>query len=120
MFEVLTFEKLMKCGGDCSKCVGMYPIWVWKTERGKKILGSHFLWESDGSNKPYRVESCADMKAKYKPFFEDVVKKNKTSGWHAFLFPSEELANIFHTALDCGYSIHSLYKDMPQLGDFEI
>ena len=120
MFEVLTFEKLMKCGGDCSKCVGMYPIWVWKTERNKKILGSHFLWESDGSNEPYRAESCADMKEKYKPFFDDVVKKDKTGGWHVFLFPTAELANVFHSALDYGLSLSSLYKTMPHLEEFEI
>lgn len=120
MFESLTFEKLMRCGGDCSKCVGMYPIWVWKTEKNKNLYASHFLWESDGSNKPYRVESCADMKAKYKPFFDEVVKNDKTCGWHAFLFPSEDLAKVIHDALDYGLSIFSLYKNLPHLGDFEI
>lgn len=120
MFVPLAFESVMKCSGNCSKCVGMYPIWVYRVEKGKRLYKSHFLWEQDNTNEPYKVLSCADMKDKYKAFFDDNISKYKTSGWHVFLFPSADLAKAFHSALDCGALVESLYKVFPHLDEFEI
>lgn len=119
MYLKMSFESLMKCKEDCSKCVGKCVVWCWRVEKGKRLYQSHFLWE-DKEDKPMVVESCEQMKKTYKPCFDDEFSKLKTSGWRVFLLPSVDLASVLHGALDSGCPHSKLNDVLPGVDDFEI
>lgn len=120
MHECLSFESIMKCCTGCSKCVGKCVVWVYRLEKGSNLYQGHFLWESDKDDSPMVVQSCLQMQKTYKRFFDEKLKKGKSSGWHAFLLPSSEVASVLHSALDYGINCSRLYKILPGLEAFEI
>lgn len=116
---MLTFDFLMKCRDNCDKCSGKCLIWVHSVEKGKRLYRSHFLIEDDKTKKPYVLKSCYDCVSKYKTAF-DKMSKMKTSGWHAFLFPSDGLAKVVHDALDAGFGYDDMCRTFEGIKEFEV